>query len=322
MEELGTSIESCPCGHVYHKSCIRHWIVQKRICPQCKGDALPLINLSFNLFHFSANDRKTTAVERLGTLQAELSAVSLSIDNELCEINALEPQLAEAQEEEAAYKKGITTRKNRKKKLEEEFEVAHMRFMALEERKNGLNDGLETIRGKINKALPEIPTDSATSLRPMQTGEISKLVSFALADFKKLAEIGKESISLGQSLTAFKSQSLELSKSLRAIEPSAITKAGHPRVEGFVPIDSFGHKRRREEGRLKELDNRRPEIFETTSRDYMDTLSNLSLVITALSDVEYDENEESVTDINKLHNASKPVSPRTFFHKSAVILLD
>ena len=333
MEELGTSIESCPCGHVYHKSCIRHWIVQKRVCPQCKGDALPLISLSFNLFHLSSSDRKATMVERLGSLQADLSSLSLNIDNEVSEINILEPQLAQAQEEETAYQKGIQAREARKNKLENEFETAHTSLLVVEERRQALAEHVEGIRGKISRSIPDIFGESTSSRRTVQTNDIPKLISFIYADYKKLSDLRKESQSLSGGLTSFKSKSLELKQTLRSIGPNIISadskqlsRAGGSMREGFIPIDSIGNKRRREEDRLKEIDRRRPSLFERNSNEES-SLRNLSLVVSILSDgedlaISCEEGLYANKGRSQESKSPKQASLGAFFHRPDLVVLD
>lgn len=37
LEPYHSPIEILPCGHVFHKRCIRFWFNQRLICPVCKG---------------------------------------------------------------------------------------------------------------------------------------------------------------------------------------------------------------------------------------------------------------------------------------------
>jgi hypothetical protein len=333
MEELGTSIESCPCGHVYHKACIRNWIVQKRICPQCKGDALPLINLTFNLFQISAKESKKNITERIGSLNADITAMDLNIETELCEINILEPQLAECQAEEQAYEKGITARRSRKKKLEGAFEKEHQAFLVAEELRKDLTNKLESIRSKISRSNPEFAFESAPSKRAVHGSEIPKFVTFMQADFRKLKDMGKETESLNSRLMSYKSEALSINKAIRDITLPAPVKGVKPllksteaRYEGFVPLDALAHKRRRDDDRLRELESRKPNLFDnlqTESRSRNIGLERLSTVVSYLSD--NDDIPESEPQM-----ATQPVDPSqpkqesldNFFRSSAVIVLD
>ncbi|KAL7608453.1 hypothetical protein Lser_V15G12265 [Lactuca serriola] len=37
--EVGQTIGTVKCGHVYHEKCIKKWLVQKNLCPICRSTA-------------------------------------------------------------------------------------------------------------------------------------------------------------------------------------------------------------------------------------------------------------------------------------------
>jgi hypothetical protein len=331
MEELGTSIESCPCGHVYHKDCIRRWIVQQRICPQCKGDALPLVSLTFNLLQYSVRDSQLSLVDRVGSLQTEIAALEISLETELGEINVLEPLLAEAEAEELAYNNGIRDRKRRKAQLEEAFEMAHRRMVTIEERRKSLSDTAELIRAKVSKSGHDFHIDLSSARRRVQQSEVPKLISFIHSDFRKLMELERESEELSATLLAYKTESVALYKALRQIGAShhdrhAKVKSSDLRLEGFVPLDSMSNKRRREAERLKELEWRKPKLVDADKHIISQEAShlvNLSELVSYLSEGEDISNEIGDYPVSEeSYKRGKQVSLDSFIRKSELIEIE
>lgn len=294
MEELGAPIEACPCGHAYHKSCIREWIQQKRICPQCKGDALPLIPLHFNLYKVDSDSRGVSSAELKSSLKVELSTIKLSIDTELAEINILEPQLAECEAENDAYKKGKMARTERKNKLEIQLEEARFKFADAEKKHKELHQESESMRAKMSRGILEFSESSVR--RPIQSSEIPKVMSFLVSDAKKLREIEVECSSLKGQLAEYRKRK---SKQSDPLVKTSINKHKN-RMDGFVPIDAIGHRRKLDEDRAKDLENRKPTLnmsfslsSQTLINDIQNNLSSLSDLVSLLSD-----SEDPTTDLN------------------------
>ena len=297
MEELGTVIESCPCGHAYHQKCIREWINQKRVCPQCKADALPLITLHFNLFHVTPEEKELTTAERISSIRTDLSRVTLGIDTEVAEINVLEPQLAECRAEELAYSEGIAAREARKNALDRELEQNRSQLADAEKQRKLVNDEIEAIRSKLCRLSSE-PSDSSHSIarRAIQSSEIPKVVAFMVADSKKLRDLEKESADMNAQLQVFKQRAGSVNKRLKelpgrdaahrgSIKPSI--KSGSIRLEGFVPIDAIGVKRKRDMDQIMERENKKPSLFpESSQAGVQSHLDSLSALVSILSDTD------------------------------------
>ena len=333
MEELGTAIESCPCGHVYHKACIRHWIIQKRVCPQCKGDALPLVSLTFNLFQFTNHQRGNNSIEMLGSLNSEISSLNLNIETEIGEINILEPQLAECQAEERAFSEGAKFRLKSKQSLEEDFEQVFRQLTQIESRRKQLSDEAEVMKEKLNRSSMGFTGDELKPRRPIHSSDVPKISSFLFSDSRKLKEIQKEIQDLNARVLVHKNRIIDLNKSVKAIVANGrgdaiknAFKSSDNRTNGFVPIDSVGFKRRREEERSKEIENRKPSLFGESgvARTESETgLRTLGELVAALSD------SEDVYDEPKLGEDPVPNSfvPRagkldSFLVPSGIIVLD
>jgi predicted nucleic acid-binding Zn-ribbon protein len=341
MEELGTDIKSCPCGHVYHTRCINAWISQKRVCPQCKGDALPLIQLRFNLFELSREERKLSLDHQIGGIKNEISSVSLDIETELAEINVLEPQLAEARAEAAAYAQGVRSRELRKQALEAEYETVRFRQFDVEAKRKHLNEQLEAVRERLSKLHVDFNADSTSSRRPLQAKDVGKLVLFMQADIKKLKEMSSEAESLTGSLAHGRQKLTGINSRIREIADSSSglsdlvkhsTKQLGTRIDGFVPIDSLGHKRRRDEERLREIENRKPNIVDQISPQRKDAhdsrdLGSLGTLVGLLSD---NDDQESPRFSFTQPAANRPREFETksrntleaLFQNSNVIVLD
>lgn len=296
MEELGTAIESCPCGHVYHKACIRNWIIQKRVCPQCKGDALPLVSLTFNLFQFTNQPRGNNSIEMLGTLNAEITSINLNIETEIGEINILEPQLAECRAEERAFSEGAKFRLKSKQSLEDDFERVFRQLTHIETRRKQFTDEAEIMKDKLNRSSMEFTGDDIKSRRPTHSSDVPKISSFLIADSRKLKEIQKEIQDLNSRVVVHKNRIIDLNKSVKAFVANGrgdaiknALKSSDNRTNGFVPIDSIGFKRRREEERSKEIENRKPTLFcenGVTRHENETGLRTLSELVAALSESE------------------------------------
>lgn len=289
MEELGAPIEACPCGHAYHKACIREWIHQKRICPQCKGDALPLIPLHFNLYRVDPENRGSNSSEIRSSLKLELSTVTLSIDTELAEINVLEPQLAECEAEEIAYRKGLKARVDRKRELEVELEKARFMLADLERQRKQLHEESESMRGKL--CAEKDKTFSSSSIRrSIQSSEIPKVMNFIVSDSRKLREIEAEVVGLKSQLAKYRQAASDLGKKQDLVKTSIkqLPSVSLSRIDGFIPIDAIGHKRKLEEERLQELESRKPSLFENyvSQKNTKKSFESLSLLVSLLSDGE------------------------------------
>lgn len=340
MEELGTSIESCPCGHVYHKSCIREWINQKRVCPQCKGVALPLIPLHFNLFHISRDEKKLTTAERVGSIKNDLTAVTMDIETELTEINILEPQLAEGRAEQAAYTNGVSARERRKRSLEAQLEPVRFRQFEMEKKRKQLNEEHESLREKLSKLHLDLHSESSTTRRPIQAKDVSKLIVFMQADVRRLKEIESESEILSVTLADGRHKLGEINSRIRDLAEGSSsatdfvknsTKNIGGRVDGFVPIDSMGHKRRREEDRLRETENRKPNIFsgQTSTPNQMESckdIDHLAVIVSFLSDND-DVPDSPIADAPRVSWSvpecqAKPSQTLDAFFNSNVLVLE
>lgn len=269
MEELDTHIDACPCGHVYHHKCILTWVNQKRLCPQCKGDALPLIPLTFNLFQLSKEEKALSYAERIGALKSELSTISMNIENEVAEINVLEPQLAEYQAECLVYSQGIGPREQRKSSLEEELVLMRSNVTEIQARNKLLND--ESVKMRENLCRYDTAANSVVSRRTIQKAEIPKIVSFGVADARRLVEITAERESLQVQMAQHKERLGQLHQSSLV---RSTTKNVDLSIEGFVPIDS---KRRRNEN-ISPTQN----TIQPTNND--DPLSKLTFLVSLLSD--------------------------------------
>ena len=301
FDELGTHIAACPCGHVYHHSCILTWVNQKRLCPQCKADALPLIPLTFNIFQLSKEEKALSNVERMSALKSELKVVLLGIDNEIAEINVLEPQLAECRVEEQAYRDGVLPKEIKKNELEAELVRVRMSLSDLEAKNKALNEELAAMRGKICRYSTEVAADSSTrNRRVIQSSEIPKIMSFLSADGRRLREMEKEREQLEAQMILHKQRIAGFNRKIKAlvtssgVDPSLVrasAKKVNFRVEGFVPIDSLGHKRRREDEMERERENQKPTLFEKAKNvPESQTLDKLAFLVSLLSEDE----EESV----------------------------
>ncbi len=321
MDELGTDLSACPCGHVYHSLCIRTWIKQKRLCPQCKCDALPLATLKFNLFQVSHEERQLSAVERASAVRADFTATKLGIENEQAEINVLEPELAQLRIEERAYMEGIKAGEERKLVFELELEKKRFELHAVEERRKLLVQELEDMRSRVLRV--GIIDDgsmmaSGNHRRAIHASEVPKLVSFLIADHKKYAEIESERVDLEEVSTHLKSKLNELHKKLKSMGshslhslPSSLSSM--KKFEGgFVPSDVLGTKRRLDEQISKQLEKRKPSLnddFGYSSYDKQDiktsSLETLSALVSLLSD---DDSYELATafDTTQMMDVSSP----------------
>jgi prefoldin subunit 5 len=249
MEDLGTKVSACPCGHVYHTDCINKWMRQQRTCPQCKACAVPLTKLQFNLFTLGPEENTLSKTEILSALKSEHMVLSLAIDNELAEINVLEPQLAEAQDAEKAYLSGIEPRQKRRDKLEDQLLTLRSSIVDFENRHKQLQEKSDELRTKLlNMFLDDF--SSSSSRRPIAQSEIPKIITFMVADSRKLVELKEEKRSLETQLSALKQKLGSLNNTIRSFGPSnapIVSATQDFRMHGFVPIDAFGVKRKREE---------------------------------------------------------------------------
>ena len=307
---------------------------------------MPLIALTFNLFQVSPEERATTTAERTGSLKSEMASISLSIENELAEINVLEPQLAESKNEEAAYVDGLKSREQRKLDLEQELEVAQFELFNLEKKQKEMNEEVVAMRDKLVR-VSDI-TSEPTSRRSVQSTDIPKLISFFSADGRRLKETEKEKAQLNIQLLEAKQRLLETSKKIREttssgllanIDKGSLVRSSIKNVNiwtnGFVPIDSIGHKRRREEEREKEIENRKPVLSSAdTARDpsHRSTTADLQLlvsVVSLLSDGEDDDaklgentHEPTYMDTQEPHLPRSPSTSMPMVPYEDIIELD
>ena len=271
MEELDTHIDACPCGHVYHHKCIMQWVNQKRLCPQCKADALPLMPLTFNLFQLSKEEKALSHMERVGLLKSESRSVSMSIENEIAEINVLEPQLAEFQAERKVYEEGIGPRERHKCELEASLLEKRTLLAKVQARMKALNEEFAGMRDNLCRF------EADDRRRPVHISEVPKIVSFWLADSKKFRDINAQKTLLQTELTKLKDTLVNLRKHL--VEPMVRLTTKNLSYQGFVPID-YSSKRVRQE---KEIENINP----------IDSLNKLSALVSLFSD----EEEEDVIEL-------------------------
>jgi hypothetical protein len=300
MDELGTSIEVCPCGHVYHSSCIREWINQKRVCPQCKGVALPLLPLHFNLFQITQAERAHVTAEHRSTLKLKLDEVLLNIENELAEINVLEPELAEAKSEDSAYKTGLNSKKRQVATLEDELLIAQSELSEIESNQMRMNSELLSMRDRLMKFDGTIERPNRRS----QMSEVPKMITFLASDARKLKELERKRLQLNSNLAESKNKLHDTVKKIREValrtpgssDRSALVKPTIKNVniwkDGFVPIDAISHKRKRENERIAEIENRKPALYpgitypgETNGKE-MEGFNSLADIVGLLSETE------------------------------------
>jgi hypothetical protein len=234
-------------------------------------------------------------VERISAVRREYTSVKLGIENEQAEMNVLEPLLAQTKEEERAYTEGIRARVDRKDALEIELEIVRFALHDAEKRSKELNLELESMRSKVFKATTISACDITVSRRTMHPSEVPKLVSFLVADGRKLREVEAEKCELEQSVAGMKSKLILLNKRLKE------TMASHPPTTssipsfpsrqkigpGFIPSDLFGAKRKREEQISKELEQRKPNLgddIRSTPSSHSESLGTLSILVSYLSD--------------------------------------
>jgi hypothetical protein len=287
MEDLGTKVSACPCGHVYHTECINKWMRQQRTCPQCKACAVPLTKLQFNLFTLRPEESSLPTSELVSALKSEQMVLSLALDNEVAEINVLEPQLAECQAEEKAYMGGIGPRKKRKDELEHRLLSLRGSLLEHENRHKVLQEEFDVLRNKLFSMFLDDFSSSSTSRRPIAQSEIPKIITFMVADARRLLEIKAEKKSLESQLSELKQKLTSVTNSIRSLGssgPGPVSKQDF-RLHGFVPIDVFGVKRKREE----DVPLRKPQLPNSSVTEIsssFDSLTCLNLLVSLLSDNE------------------------------------
>jgi hypothetical protein len=226
-------------------------------------------------------------------------AVTLSIDNELAEINILEPQLAEAQEVEKAYLSAIEPRRQRKDDLETQM-LAHRGTLSdLESTRKQLQQEFDFLREKLLNMflVDEFSVSSTVSRRPIAQSEIPKIMTFLAADSRKQTELKEEKKVLESQLSTLKQKLNSINNTIRSLgapsaPPIVPSKTTDFRVNGFVPMDSFGIKRKREEQFAQSTLNRRPQLLNIDDQPDLlqqsSTFDNLSALVSILSDDDED----------------------------------
>ena len=265
---------------------------QQRTCPQCKACAVPLTKLQFNLFALGPEESRLSKTEILSALKSEQMVLSLAIDNEVAEINVLEPQLAEAQEAEKAYLSGIEPRKRRKDDLEDRLFSTRSSLVDFENLHKQLQEQFDDLRTKLlNLYLDDFSTSSSTR-RPIAQSEIPKIITFLVADSRKLTELKEEKSALESQLSALKQKLNSVTNTIRSFGPSNVPIVSSKqdfRLHGFVPIDTFSVKRKREEDFAKEI--KRPQLPNVVTNgpvNQSNSLGTLHLLVSLLSDNEED----------------------------------
>lgn len=271
------------------------------------------------------------SLELVGSLSSEIASIDLNIEAEVAEINVLEPQLAGCITEENIYSEGAGSKMRRKEALESQFETEFHRLTAIEERRRILNDEVDVMRSNLNRAAPDHKDETVHSVRRIQSNDLPKLVAFLQADARKLRDIRSDIESINVKIALSKQRLLEQNRCVRSLIGSSheAVKLTHRSLEdhcnGFIPIDSMGHKRRREEQRIRELENQKPTLFPgVTEADMLPVVSELhqlSGLVAALSD---DETVEQTASASKQASMVDGSLPRidAFLMNSKVIVLD
>jgi len=240
------------------------------------------------LFKISSEEAALSATERISALKSDFTSITLSIDNEIAEINVLEPQLAECKEDEKAYKNATTAKRKQNRTLEEDLLKARLVLAETEKRHKELYDKLESMRARLNKLAHLGIDDSSSSRRPIALSELPKVVSFMISDSKVNRDTEKEKALLESQLEASKHKLSTISKKIRelgggnaSIVATKPSKGLDFRKQGFVPIDGISAKRKREEEFLQEIENRKPTLANnaTRSNSQSNPLQSLSLLV-------------------------------------------
>ena len=278
---------------------------QQRTCPQCKACAVPLTKLQFNLFSLGPEENSLSTTELKSALKSEQMVLSMTIDNEIAEINVLEPQLAEAHEAERAYLSGIEPRKKRKAELEDTLLSTKSLLVDFESRHKQLQEQFDELRTRLLNLFMDDFSTSSSSRRPIAQSEIPKIITFMVADARKLMELRDEKNGLESQLAALKQKLNTISNTIRSFGPSNVPTVPSKqdfRLHGFVPIDTFGVKRKREEDFSKEI--KRPQLPNivtdggTTAANTSSSLGTLHMLVSLLSDNE----EEDILDLSDAPN--------------------
>jgi DNA repair exonuclease SbcCD ATPase subunit len=241
----------------------------------------------------------------VSALKSEHTAVTLSIDNEIAEINVLEPQLAECHEEERAFTNAVDAKKNQNRDLEKELAKKRFQLADAEKRNKELNDELESMRTKLNKLALLGDEASSSSRRPIVPSELPKSVSFMVSDSRKLSEMEKDKSYLESQIATMKQKLSNITKKIKEIaatsggDIAASSRTIDFRKQGFVPIDGINSKRKREEEIFRELDARKPTlggaVTDTKPLANQNNLDSLALLVSLLSDNE--EVPEATDDV-------------------------
>ena len=132
------------------------------------------------------------------------------------------------------------------------------------------------------------PSDVPIEIRPLPNADVFKDLVPDLSSF-----FVAQMILHKQRIAGFNRKIKALVTS-SGVDPSLVrasAKKVNFRVEGFVPIDSLGHKRRREDEMERERENQKPTLFEKAKNvPESQTLDNLAFLVSLLSEDE----EESV----------------------------
>lgn len=245
---------------------------------------MPLKFSFISIEQSSSSSAYCSDAELRGSLDAELSLLKLELETEIAELNLMEPLLAQAKSDDAAYRDAIAIKTEKKVAMEYEYNRSVESLTAKEAHRKDLQAELEVIWSRLSKVMAEIPESAfigSTWSTKLSVTDVKKMVSLLVADSQKLNETENEINNLNNKILIIQNSKNSENKSEKSTSL------------GFVPIDIIGLKRRRDEERFKELEKRRPEILvppiDTTVKPPLFNLSGLADLVALLSEDEEDD---------------------------------
>jgi hypothetical protein len=301
LDELDSQIDSCPCGHVYHRRCLHEWVSQKRTCPQCKGIAVPITKVEFPFIDM----RRTKSLVRLditdavGAIDSDIARLRQEVDDESSLINVLEPQIASFKEKERVYDSALNTKRAETKLREDQHIRSQEQLREYRSDYDRKRVEYESMRAHLNTALSGMPymldpmerSSSSSTMKRVSSRmgrvEVNKLINFVHSNNLKMDENRREIQINIANIENNKDKLNELKLKFNHNNPNSIITVtqSHNRFDGFIPIDSLGLKRRRDEENLKNFENKKPSIFpNSNSSNFQQNSKFLELIANCLSD--------------------------------------